>query len=259
MEPPPPSSKTNVRTVPCHSGFRLHRFCPLLPASGPLARHLPKTLRTSVALLKRIQPFLGWSDPLLWPRLTSPRLSGNVSVTVVSFVPQSGRHTWKHSRAMRATFTLMPAAFTSMPPVQVSDFEDIGLLIRHDRLVCDFYSSGQRFACGFLQIPPRDGHPCRPADTSPCRACRELTPPSDRLHTICNQLALEHHAPCRAHTKNNRSNKPLLLNAMQRFIRNYAVRLKKPPSYRLPFLPHPEYPLCRVFQQAQCLHPCCRT
>lgn len=74
----------------------------------------------------------------------------------------------------------MPAAFTPMPSVQVSDFEDIGLLIRHDRLVCDFYSSGQRFACGFLQIPPRDGHPCRPANSSPCRACRGLTPPSER-------------------------------------------------------------------------------
>ena len=27
-------------------------------------------------------------------------------------------------------------------------------------LVCGFCSSGQGFAAGFLQIPPRDGHPC---------------------------------------------------------------------------------------------------
>ncbi len=27
-------------------------------------------------------------------------------------------------------------------------------------------SSCQRFVCGFLQIPPRDGHPCRSANTS---------------------------------------------------------------------------------------------
>ena len=33
-------------------------------------------------------------------------------------------------------------------------------------LICDFCSSGQDFACGFLQIPPRDGHPCRPASGS---------------------------------------------------------------------------------------------
>jgi hypothetical protein len=40
-------------------------------------------------------------------------------------------------------------------------------------------SSGQRFAYSFLQIPPRDGHPCRSANTSPCRVCRGLTPPSE--------------------------------------------------------------------------------
>ena len=72
----------------------------------------------------------------------------------------------------------MPAAFTAMRSVQVPDFENICLLIQHGRLVCDFCSSGQRFACGFLQIPPRGGHPCRPANTSPCRACRGLSPPS---------------------------------------------------------------------------------
>lgn len=27
-------------------------------------------------------------------------------------------------------------------------------------LICDFCSSGQGFAAGFLQIPPRSGHPC---------------------------------------------------------------------------------------------------
>ena len=45
-------------------------------------------------------------------------------------------------------------------------------------LLCGFCSSGQRFACGFLRIPPHDGHPCRPANSSPCRACRGLSPPS---------------------------------------------------------------------------------
>ena len=73
----------------------------------------------------------------------------------------------------------MPAAFTPMLSVQGSDFEDICLLIQHERLVCDFCPSGQRFACGFLQIPPRDGHPCRPADDSPCRVRRRLSLPSE--------------------------------------------------------------------------------
>ena len=40
-------------------------------------------------------------------------------------------------------------------------------------------SSGQRFAYSFLRIPPRDGHPCRSANTSPCRVCRGLAPPSE--------------------------------------------------------------------------------
>src|SRR5215207_6961175 len=72
----------------------------------------------------------------------------------------------------------MPAAYTAKPSVQVSDFEDICLLIQLACLVCDFCSSSQRFACGFLQIPPRDGHPCRPANDSPCRVRRRLSLPS---------------------------------------------------------------------------------
>src|SRR5882672_3732495 len=73
----------------------------------------------------------------------------------------------------------MPAASTHKLSVQVLDFEEIGLLIQLARLICDFCSSSQRFACGFLQIPPRDGHPCRPANDSPCRVRRRLSLPSD--------------------------------------------------------------------------------
>ncbi len=43
------------------------------------------------------------------------------------------------------------------------------------RLLCGFCSSSQRFACGFLQISSRDEHPCRPANSSPCRVCKELS------------------------------------------------------------------------------------
>ena len=57
---------------------------------------------------------------------------------------------------------------------------------RHECLLCDGCSSGQRFApqalpavtCGFLQIPPHGGHPCRSANCSPCRVSRGLAPPS---------------------------------------------------------------------------------
>ena len=50
----------------------------------------------------------------------------------------------------------MPAAFTSVLSVQVSGFEDIGLLTQYDRLIYDFCSSSQCFACGFLQPIPHD-------------------------------------------------------------------------------------------------------
>ena len=39
-------------------------------------------------------------------------------------------------------------------------------------------TSGQRFAFGFLRIRSRPRHPCRSANTSPCRVCRGLSPPS---------------------------------------------------------------------------------
>src|SRR6266571_968784 len=73
----------------------------------------------------------------------------------------------------------MSAAYTPKLSVQVSDFKDICLLIQLARLICDFCSSNQRFACGFLQIPPRHGHPCRPANDSPCRVRRRLSLPSE--------------------------------------------------------------------------------
>ncbi len=41
--------------------------------------------------------------------------------------------------------------------------------------LCASCSSGQCFACGFLQIPPHDGHPCRPANDSPYQARSELS------------------------------------------------------------------------------------
>jgi hypothetical protein len=61
----------------------------------------------------------------------------------------------------------MSAASTYKLSVQVSDFEDTCPLIQFARLICDFCSSREGFACGFLQIPPRDGHPCRPANDPP--------------------------------------------------------------------------------------------
>ena len=57
-------------------------------------------------------------------------------------------------------------------------FDDIGHLTPLRRLISASCSSGQRFAFGFLQISSRPEHPCRSANSSPCRASRGLSPPS---------------------------------------------------------------------------------
>src|SRR5207249_7802777 len=72
----------------------------------------------------------------------------------------------------------MPVGSTSQRSVQVSGFADIGLLTPLRRLISASCSSGQRFAYSFLRIRSRPRHPCRSADTSPCRVCRGLSPPS---------------------------------------------------------------------------------
>ena len=90
---------------------------------------------------------------------------------------------------MRVTFPLIPAAYTPTVSVQVSGFEDLRLLTHCDRLLCDSCSSGQCFAFGFLQIPPRDGHLCRSANRSPCRADSGLAPPSHPATTTCTGTA----------------------------------------------------------------------
>jgi len=121
---------------------------------------------SSFSPLQQAQP-----SPLLWPRLTSENASENLSILVAQ------RHILRSPRVLRTLYhayarriyaiafrtriglCIFLPAHPTMPPLSAS---------------C---SSRQRFASGFLQIPSRPGHPCRAANTSPCRVCRGLPPP----------------------------------------------------------------------------------
>ena len=109
---------------------------------------------------------------LLWPRLTS------ITPILISRDNSSLRQSNRPPNVMRVTVTLMPAVYTFAVSVQVLGFEDVCLLTHCERLIYDFCSSGQCFAFDFLQISPRDEHPCRSANYSPCRANSGLSPPS---------------------------------------------------------------------------------
>jgi len=70
-------------------------------------------------------------------------------------------------RVMRVTF--LPYTRRIYSPTLPDDYRALKMLAFSpgwDCLVCDSCSSGRDFACGFLQIPPRDGHPCRSASGS---------------------------------------------------------------------------------------------
>ena len=92
---------------------------------------------------------------LLWPLLTSGDPSRRLSTPVAPW------QTTRPPRVRRATFPLMPVGSTSWRSVQVPGFGDACHLTPPCRLVSASCSSGQRFASGFLQIPPRGRHPCR--------------------------------------------------------------------------------------------------
>src|SRR5215475_427006 len=141
-------------------------------ASQPYYLHLLRSRNSSVSPSYMFGPSVR-SPNLLCPLLTSVISSRRLSATLAQ-----GKMTDLPGYCA-PTFPLMSAASTTELSVQVLDFEDIRLLIQLCRLICGFCSSDQRFACGFLRIPPRGGHPCRPANDSPCRGRKGLSPSSE--------------------------------------------------------------------------------
>ena len=91
----------------------------------------------------------------------------------VPYDASSSRQTDRSPRVIHATF--LPYTRRIYSSILLDDYRVLKILAFSpgwNCLVCDFCSSGRKFACGFLQIPPRDGHPCRPANRSPCRVDR---------------------------------------------------------------------------------------
>ena len=134
---------------------------------------------------------------LLCPLLTSAYASQHLSILVAQ-----GTHA-DLPGYNAPTFTLMPVGYTPLCSVQVLGFDDIGRLTPQRRLISASCSSGQRFAFGFLQIRSRPRHPCRSANSSPCRVSRGLSPPSKcalpgahRVGDGIAPVALSHHRTC---------------------------------------------------------------
>ena len=161
----------------------------LLPSSASL-RFLPPTHGTSRSALRRMQtPTMASAD--FWRCIPTPLDVGSTRHTARS--PRVLR-THLHAYACRIYVAAFHAsiglyrywpAHPATPPRSAS---------------C---SSGQRFAFGFLPIRSRPRHPCRSANTSPCRVCRGLSPPSTcalpgahRVGDGVTSAALPHHRTC---------------------------------------------------------------
>ena len=114
---------------------------------------------------QRVQPFADWLSRLVWPLLTSAHHEGtNYKSLAPGFRPvREGRS----PRVMRVTF--IPYTRRIYTRIFLNGYWALKIFAfspRCDCLVCDFCSSGQDFACSFLQIPGRPGHPCRSANGS---------------------------------------------------------------------------------------------
>ena len=94
-------------------------------------------------------------------------------VTAHSFFSKCVRKT---SPGTHTLFPSLPAAFTVNDSVQLLGFILFRKLALANCLICDFYSSGQRFAAAFLQILPHDRHPWLRLYPSRCRADSGLSP-----------------------------------------------------------------------------------
>ena len=85
----------------------------------------------------------------------------------VPYDASSSRQTDRSPRVIHATFLpYTRRIYSSTLPDDYRALKIMAFSPGWNCLVCDFCSSGRKFACGFLQIPPHGGHPCRSASGS---------------------------------------------------------------------------------------------
>lgn len=162
-----------------HGGSRLTRLCcpeclspykrptlprgfrPLLPVSGSLTGHLLRVSRkqslpctTGSALHRVVRPTNMASADFCRP-IPTPCDAG------------STRQVDRSPRVRRVTF--LPHTRRIYSTTLPDDYRALKIMASSPGwhcLVCDSCSSGWKFACSFLQIPPRGGHPCCSANSS---------------------------------------------------------------------------------------------
>ena len=101
-----------------------------------------------------VQPFPQKNSEVLWPLLTSAALCLGTRAYLHLQLSQisPGKNANLHP--------IYPPHLPSCAPGSGRASFCYANSPAQNGLICDFCSSGQGFAAGFLQIPPRSGHPC---------------------------------------------------------------------------------------------------
>ncbi len=152
-------------------------FRPLLPASGPLTRHLLKAVGKAVRPPSTCSALRRPVTQLLWPLLTPAAPSRRLATPVAHPSPGAGRQASQgKTRDLHPTY---PPHLRPGPP------GDIGLRVLRPprpepgRLLCGSCSSGRDFAYSFLRTPPR-GNALTVRLTVPVTRVRRGLPPPSR-------------------------------------------------------------------------------
>jgi len=143
-------------------------------------------------------------EQLLRPLLTSVRPSRHLAAPVAH-----GRSN-RSPRVIRATFLLMPVGSTSQRSVQVLGFGNFGYLTPLHRLI-RFLFVRPAFCLGLPSDSQSPTTPLPLANTSPCRVCRGLSPPSRPAHHHSEPNSASHGATRHAWRTNKKPEQPKLL------------------------------------------------